>query len=634
MKNKKLVSSVIAVALAAGILLGGTFAWQSISQQALNEIYGFVNPGGRLHDDFTVLPDLTTEGTKQYDKNVYVENFTSMAEDGVQVFARIRLDEYMEIGPKAGRMNPEGTDKAVDNEAVSLDYDAKLWDKTTWKTHIPNDTTDPFHEYWKWTMGGEDGDGTAVYMPTFNKNKDSLQADVNGTFAGKDGVPFGDYVAYAAGDTSDVYDVSTGTNKKLLAIYDADKAAAGTSEVDELARDGVNVQGVITGATNVDAYVGAGHITLEEETHTAKTTLGAYVIPMATYMEWLNNDNPLDDSGNFWVWDIDGWAYWAAPIDPDTATGLFLDGISRTKTIINEDWYYGINVVAQFVTADDLGRPAPGETGTGFYAENAGAEPTTNALKLLAAIGVDVDTTVTASADPAADGAALTSALELGGNVTISGTVNSDTEVTPWTSAPQYTAEYVMANGGTLNGGAVTLDGDKVMGFVVEAGADSARTTALNDVVMNGDSEAVLYVGENGGHVTLNGVQVTADGGAGIYAEWAQGGVTLNNCTVNQQNLNPAHDAWFETAVAAAQGAEITINGGIYNSSKYAVYVFTSGGTVTINDGTFTGELKADNTDWIVIKGGSFDHDPTAFVADGYKAEFDSGLSRWVVTTA
>ena len=32
-------------------------------------------------------------------------------------------------------------------------------------------------------------------------------------------------------------------------------------------------------------------------------------------------------TGDFWVWDDDGWAYWANAIQPDTATGLLLDGI-------------------------------------------------------------------------------------------------------------------------------------------------------------------------------------------------------------------------------------------------------------------------------------------------------------------
>ena len=43
-------------------------------------------------------------------------------------------------------------------------------------------------------------------MPTFDKNKDSLAADINGTFAGPDGDPdtdndrYDDYVEYALDD--------------------------------------------------------------------------------------------------------------------------------------------------------------------------------------------------------------------------------------------------------------------------------------------------------------------------------------------------------------------------------------------------------------------------------------------------
>ena len=53
--KKKIAASVGAVGLAAVIALGGTFAWQSISQTALNEAMDTINPGGRLHDDFTYL---------------------------------------------------------------------------------------------------------------------------------------------------------------------------------------------------------------------------------------------------------------------------------------------------------------------------------------------------------------------------------------------------------------------------------------------------------------------------------------------------------------------------------------------------------------------------------------------------
>ena len=85
-KKHKLISAIVAVSVAAALLLTGTFAWQSISQTALNEKIEEVNPGGRLHDDF--------DGTN---KDVYVENFGD-----TPIFARVRLDEYMEIGAGAG----------------------------------------------------------------------------------------------------------------------------------------------------------------------------------------------------------------------------------------------------------------------------------------------------------------------------------------------------------------------------------------------------------------------------------------------------------------------------------------------------------------------------------------------------
>ncbi|MBC8545290.1 hypothetical protein, partial [Bianquea renquensis] len=92
-KKRKAISAVMAVAVTAAILLVGTFAWQSISQTALNEaIVNYVNPGGRLHDDFNGV-----------NKDVYVENFMSADEaGGVPIYARVRLDEYLEIGWGAG----------------------------------------------------------------------------------------------------------------------------------------------------------------------------------------------------------------------------------------------------------------------------------------------------------------------------------------------------------------------------------------------------------------------------------------------------------------------------------------------------------------------------------------------------
>lgn len=206
--RRKAFAAASAVTLAAVIVLTGTFAWQSMNQTARNEARGKgLNPGGRLHDDFNGET-----------KKVYVENFGEEA-----IFARIRLDEYMELGDGAGTKDsvignstakPLIAAKQTGTGSVSLDID----DVNTWLTHKPgtdsiedcNAAEPGFHDYFKWTMGGK-----TWYMPTFDKNKDSLDADVNGTLAGGGtGIPYGDYIEYKENDKewgSAIYDADDNT---------------------------------------------------------------------------------------------------------------------------------------------------------------------------------------------------------------------------------------------------------------------------------------------------------------------------------------------------------------------------------------------------------------------------------------
>ena len=343
--KKKIAASVGAVGLAAVIALGGTFAWQSISQTALNETMDTINPGGRLHDDFNGK-----------NKDVYVENFTE-GEGATTIYARVRLDEYMEIGVAGGAATPLVAETSRD-------------DVTTWTTRLPGtenmteDTT--FGAYWDWSMGGQ-----TTYMPTFNMNKDSLKADINGTYDGTsdaDDVHYDDYVDYSLPENA------TKTDDE---IYDAD-----TNDVDE-----------------ADPIEGTNITTVADQAHTVKQTGTATVITM---QQWIEEYDMAP--GAYWVWDTDGWAYWAQGIEPGEATGLLLDEIVQSNPP-SDSWYYGINVVGQFVTADDIGFL----NGTGFYDESAGAAPTANAELLLETItGTNIPSskvTVTA-ADSAATVAA------------------------------------------------------------------------------------------------------------------------------------------------------------------------------------------------------------------------------------
>ena len=326
-KRQKVIKSIVAVILALAIIMTGTYAWQSISQQAVNKVIPDANPGGRLHDDFN-----------GENKDVYVENFSK----GVPIFARIRLDEYMEIGEDAGT-NLDDPDRL----ATPVVEDTDVNDMSTWKPYIPESYLKEgefnlIHvNYWSWETGG-----STVFMPTFNKNKDSLTADINGTFEGPDGDPNTDDDRY-----KDYKEYTLDEEKTADAIYDAD-----TNDVDE-----------------GESAVEGENYTKKEETHTAKKTQTGTVITMK---EWLEGGcNP----GKYWIYDEDGWAYWGEQLQPGEATGLLLDGIQLTGST-NQPCYYAINVVAQFATNGEWGDK--GEK-SGFYKDGI----TDNALLLLYLLG-------------------------------------------------------------------------------------------------------------------------------------------------------------------------------------------------------------------------------------------------------
>ena len=381
-KNKKLIASVAAAATSAALLLGGTLAWQSTNQVALNEASDVINPGGRLHDDF--------DGEN---KDVYVENFADE-----NIFARIRLEEYFEIITNYGKEGAEKShklvgDKTIDEETGEVDYTYKLFtDYANMQDGVVSaashtDDSGETTSYWSWQTGG-----STVYMPTFNLNKDSLLADVNGIYEegnvgtisnrfDPDDPQYTEYTDYA--------ELGVGHKETANELYDGD-----ANDIDEFTDGGngnVELADIIANGEN-SAYYANYESSIElvaNQEHTAADTLDAELISMA---EWLGmvgydeNGDPanLEDLGNYWVYDEDGWVYWSAPIEPHTATGLLLDGIELNQ-VMDDTWYYAINVIAQFVTADDVGK----SDGTGFYGVEK-EKPSENAEKLLGIIGVEI----------------------------------------------------------------------------------------------------------------------------------------------------------------------------------------------------------------------------------------------------
>lgn len=159
-------------------------------------------------------------------------------------------------------------------------------------------------------------------------------------------------------------------------------------------------------------------------------------------------------------------------------------------------------------------------------------------------------------------------------------------------------------------------------------------TAALDDVIINS---------QYGG-----GIEVTE---ADLGEQSTTGTATLTNCTFTQTGWFD----WCSVCVSVSGGSELIVNSGSYTSDNYAAYVFSSGGYITVNDGTFTstgtgsasaafmaeidtasypqytgglvfkggkfsGNFKITDPATAVISGGYFTADPTAYVADGYDA--------------
>ena len=475
-KKRKLVSAITAVAVSAAILLGGTYAWQSISQTALNEKIVEVNPGGRLHDDF--------DGTN---KDVYVENFGD-----TPIFARVRLDEYMEIGAGAGLKT--GAPDYDSKKATPVKVGTDINDMSTWTTHIPgaNSTNDPFHKYVEWEMGGQ-----TVYMPTFNKNKDSLAADINGTYEGTakgDDTHYDDYHAYRPGE-----------QKTEDAIYDNDD-----NTIDE-----------------GNSAVNPDNITTQNETHTAKTTLNA---PVMTMQEWIDAGAK---PGPYWVYDTDGWAYWAQAIEPDTSTGLLLNGLNQLS-VPDDDWYYAINVVGQFASLGDWGTA---EGNDGFFGDDAGAKPTDDAVFLLnQAAGYKLKVTVSAKGD--ATTAKLGETLQMSAEVTIGGKKHANQEVT-WSVVRKNSGDTNISESGLLTVGADEIVGGKLEVRAISLVDNTTIGTYEVQVESSWDTSGV-------GNITPGSTQTATIDGIEWYVLAKKGNerLLLSKDVLEQRAFDIDNNAW------------------------------------------------------------------------------------------
>ena len=289
-------------------------------------------------------------------------------------------------------------------------------------------------------------------------------------------------------------------------------------------------------------------------------------------------------------------------------------------------------------------------------------------------------TTVSNAAD-------LRTALETGGDIAVSGTMDATGTKAPFEGYESETVEYYVLGKKvtSITGGTYTMDESAKYGIYVDTAMSEGGNIALSDMKITANSKWSFVI-ENAasGSVSVSDVEIIAQSGAGLYG--VGGKIILDNVKVNHLAFDPAYSdtPWGATALAAAGSADMTINSGTYYGSTYGLYIYNSGATVTINggtfeapvvlkadgnysdgnaavigkivvnDGDFNGEIQAnngnaqivinggnfanfafDNAGWntrgsLAITGGTFDADPTQWV-DSEVATVTKSGDKWVV---
>ena len=158
-------------------------------------------------------------------------------------------------------------------------------------------------------------------------------------------------------------------------------------------------------------------------------------------------------------------------------------------------------------------------------------------------------------------------------------------------------------DGIVADGSAIVIisDGTVEGGSEVEqavAAYGNSKLTIENSVVTGGSAIAVLA--EAGGTVTIKDSVVH---GNGINPVQAYGGtLILENVTIVQSGENPDRESWYDSAIQVANTIEmvngawkfmgndafLVVDGGNY-TGKVALQINSPGGNVIINDGVFTG---------------------------------------------
>ena len=323
--------------------------------------------------------------------------------------------------------------------------------------------------------------------------------------------------------------------------------------------------------------------------------------------------------GDFWIFDVDGWAYWANPVSAGTSTGLLLDNIYLVTPLTQYPdghtgaepgstfFDYSIEVASNMATANTIEVAFAGASsaarvlmlrlsGEDYTLVDDGDEDT---LRDAIADGGNVligsdfelseaivipdgnDVTITGTGTLYVDGNYRHFMVQAGGTLTLAGHVvlTRAADYTGFGGGVQVVANVFSPMGGTPSG-AFIMDGGVITNIAHE------------------NSAAVFLAGEtfimNDGQITGN-VNVNGRGGGVLLIPSPHFSTSIGDFVMNGGIISSNNARTYGGGVVSA-GGNVTLNGGdIINNSSQTSHgggLAVSGGTFTINAGIrFSGNV-------------------------------------------
>ena len=412
-KRKLVLAGLIVIIF---ILIGGTFAFQQLSQGALNPDRVDIFPGGRIHDISQERGHSNVDGERIYqdfhgerNKNVFAENFGD-----IPIGVRVQFREFVELNgdaivnlelPVSAHHGTGGGEPNEPNNAMDLN-NLGTWSIAQFEAG-PNGelvrragTTAAYISDLgiDWQMGDEEG---KVFMPTFNQ--------VNRPLSQTQFLPAVDIHVDIQNDEDTifnhtfVYQFSDASGRSVDGVAEDFDLTNGINEISD-----IELYGVQTGYTGHDGsrdfwamgdYRVANRYFIEEnvlvrrqETHYAKRTLTPDEGGVMLMSVWIEADKP---DGNFWLFDdfnyADGWFYWNGNyhgmIMPGEGTSLL---INASHMPIHTNLGYVIHINADFFTADNLPENMSDEAQMIYSGANDGEEMTFIADSVITVNNTDI----------------------------------------------------------------------------------------------------------------------------------------------------------------------------------------------------------------------------------------------------